>query len=192
LESAESQATLLTGRNYRIVIHQVSIAWTFRHLLEPRIGRRIGRPAFRERNGLTTAQEKLAPNKPGYGSLLDWNVGPNGSKGPNRTSASTRKSVQLGIEILRSRPANRELSRNVSAVSDAPVWRLRWHLFLWGARSIQPFEGSRSRGGRGSMGIECGRKRDAAEVIALSGCESGSEPHQRAVGRACRVVKRRV
>jgi hypothetical protein len=32
------------------------------------------------------------------------------------------------------------------------------------------------------MGIECGRKSEAAEVRALSGCESGSEPRNRVVG----------
>jgi len=42
------------------------------------------------------------------------------------------------------------------------------------------------------MGIECGRKRNAAEVTALSGCESGSEPRNGAVRRCCRVVRRGV
>jgi hypothetical protein len=48
-------------------------------------------------------------------------------------------------------------------------------------------------GGRGgSMGTGCGKKGNAAEVRALSWCESGSEPRNRAVRRCCRVVRRRV
>jgi hypothetical protein len=42
------------------------------------------------------------------------------------------------------------------------------------------------------MGMECGRKRDAAEVSVLSWCESGSEPRKRAVRSCCRVVRGRL
>jgi hypothetical protein len=41
------------------------------------------------------------------------------------------------------------------------------------------------------MGTECGGKMDVAEVRGLNWCESRSEPCNWAVGRCCRVVRRR-
>jgi hypothetical protein len=71
-------------------------------------------------------------------------------------------------------------ARNVSAVSDAPSLEAQRLSILIAGRV--PYSRLKEAAGvcvgRGSMGIECGQKREATEVRALSGRESGGEPHQ--------------